>query len=373
MQILIDSAHETPAGLRHAALLINYWAALTEGRQSDINGDGGEITLTTTETHTVGDVSHTVTHAASKRPTPPPIGPAPLPSTPQPLPPGNKPVDPVVHPDRHPDAPDPEPPFKAADVATDPYLAFVMGKSVPAGTNGNPTVAASSVSGATGTPAPMTAASVTSSASAAAPAAGNAPVSAPTGTSASSAATVDKDGIAWDGRVHSETRKLNADGTWRFRRNLDPNVKATVMAELVAAKQVPLPPAGGQSPDAVAGNVPVPPEAPPVPQQPVASNTVPTAPDAPVTLPAALPVQPAVSVGVPDPPNAGVVPPPVNGFRELMTKINVARAQGKLSQDQVDAACRAANIEGVTALAAQPALVPAVDKELNVFLYGVAA
>lgn len=55
-----------------------------------------------------------------------------------------------------------------------------------------------------------------------------------------------------------------------------------------------------------------------------------------------------------------------------MTKINVARAHGRLSQEQVDRACQEAGAEGVTALAAQPALVPKVDVVLNRFLGSVA-
>jgi hypothetical protein len=373
MQLLIDSATETPAGLRHAALVLNYWAALTEGHdQPSINGDGGEITLTTTETHTIGDISHTIVHAAAKRPVPPQIGPAPAPGPVAPLP-ANNPAPPLppVHPERHPDAPAPEAPAAPAD-SLDPKVVFGRfgAGSVPAGTNVDPSHAGGGTkaappapgdSSASAPPAPMT--TQTNALPAMTTAAGG--VVRP---------ELDKAGIPWDGRIHSDTRKQNADGTWRFRRNLETVTRDAVMAELKAAagQQVQLPP--GQSTDAVAGNVPVPPEAPPVPQQPVAANTLPATPGvptAPVSLPA-LPVQPSVNVGVPDPPNTGVVPPPVTGFRELMTKINVARAHGKLSQEQVETACREAGADSVTALAAQPALVPAVDKVLNRFL-GVAA
>jgi len=60
------------------------------------------------------------------------------------------------------------------------------------------------------------------------------------------------------------------------------------------------------------------------------------------------------------------------GFRELMTKINVARANGKLTQEQMEAACRAAGVDSVVALAAQPALVPTVDQHVSQYI-GAAA
>ena len=44
--------------------------------------------------------------------------------------------------------------------------------------------------------------------------------------------TTDKAGFPWDGRIHSESKALNVDGTWRKRRNLDPAVLVTVEAEL---------------------------------------------------------------------------------------------------------------------------------------------
>jgi len=42
----------------------------------------------------------------------------------------------------------------------------------------------------------------------------------------------DADGLPWDGRIHSESRARNKDGTWRQRRNLDRDLLTTVEAEL---------------------------------------------------------------------------------------------------------------------------------------------
>lgn len=378
MQILIDSATETPRSLLVASRLISLWAAelvlLEGGEPSSINGAGDEITLTTTETHTIGDISHTVTHAAAKRPTPPPVGPSPAPGPVAPLPPGNLPPAPVVHPERHPDAPEPDAP-DAPDML-DPKVVFGRFGNVPAGTTVDPPHAAPDAPAAPVTNAGAVAAVGTSGASPA-PITQGANTAAPAGPVS---ADRDKAGVPWDARVHSETRKTNADGTWRYRRNLDAAVKAAVTAELKAAAstQVALPP--GQPANGVASGVPLSPDAPPVPQQPVAAAAVPDppgptvgdVPSPPVTLPGALPLPAAANVGVPDPPNAGVVPAAVTSFRELMTKINVARANGKLTQEQMEAACRAAGVDSVTALAAQPLLVPQVDQYVNRYI-GVAA
>lgn len=45
---------------------------------------------------------------------------------------------------------------------------------------------------------------------------------------------VDSAGLPWDGRIHSSSRALNKDGTWRIQRNVDKSLIATVEAELRA-------------------------------------------------------------------------------------------------------------------------------------------
>lgn len=50
---------------------------------------------------------------------------------------------------------------------------------------------------------------------------------------------VDKDGLPWDGRIHSESKAKNKDGTWRARRNLPDGVAATVTAELRSLAGIP--------------------------------------------------------------------------------------------------------------------------------------
>jgi hypothetical protein len=60
-------------------------------------------------------------------------------------------------------------------------------------------------------------------------------VSAPTGTNETGGA-VDSEGVPWDKRIHSSSKKFNSDGTWRTARNLDKAVLAQVKAELFAKR-----------------------------------------------------------------------------------------------------------------------------------------
>lgn len=178
----------------------------------------------------------------------------------------------------------------------------------------------------------------------------------------------DKDGLPWDARIHSETHKTNAGGTWRYRRNLDPAVKAWVMAELRAAY-----------PRQLGLTVTAPPIDMPATTEQI-SITLGVAPPPPsVTLPqpgpgllqpaAPLPVPAGVSVGMPNAPQPPSVPAaPVTGFRDFMSKINKAIAAGKLKQEQVTNACRAIGLDSITALAGEPMKIPLVDAQINQLL-----
>jgi hypothetical protein len=159
----------------------------------------------------------------------------------------------------------------------------------------------------------------------------------------------DSESIPWDARIHSETRKKNADGTWRLRRNLDPATRASVYAELRDTNLARVPKA---------------------PPAPAAAPPAPTATVAPPP-PATVPVQNGLSMGVPNAPNAPVVP--ASNFRELMTKVNQALAAGRLTQAQITQACADAQADSLTILAAQPALVPIVDSIINRILGAPAA
>lgn len=129
----------------------------------------------------------------------------------------------------------------------------------------------------------------------------------------------DSEGLPWDGRIHSSSKALLADGKWRQRRNTDPAVVAAVTAELRAALAAP-------------------------------SAPVPAAPPAP-----------------PAPPPAAVVPPPPEApasmtFPQFMHAITAAR----LAPGVVLEACKAVGMPSIPALAQRTDLIPAVATALGV-------
>jgi hypothetical protein len=117
-----------------------------------------------------------------------------------------------------------------------------------------------------------------------------------------SPAVVERDtqGLPWDHRIHGSTKTKNADGTWRQKRGLDPQVKLAVEAELRAAVNATVPPAAGVAPAAPltqpAAAVSAPSTAAPaVSPSPASSVAAPSVPPAAVTapIPPAVPSVPA--------------------------------------------------------------------------------
>lgn len=117
------------------------------------------------------------------------------------------------------------------------------------------------------------------------PPAPSAQVPPPPPAAGTSAPSVDNTGLPWDERIHSGTKAINADGTWKKRRGVTPPIVAKVEAEL----------RGGQAsgvvdgPAASAALVPPPPPAaaqvpPPPPAVPSAPVATPAAPPSPLTL-----------------------------------------------------------------------------------------
>lgn len=322
MQLLIDSTQETPASLRFIAGVLSQMAELytpAETARPSINGPSAPVVLHST-TSVLGDASITETTVTGLDPAKV-FGRADLYAG-------------VIHHNIQGDVPTGTP----EDFTQPGMTAAGTQTAVKASAPPAPTVSLPDASRAT------TIAGITAPA---APDAGN--IQAPDTAAADTVS--DKDGIPWDARIHSETRKTNADGAWRYRRNLDPNVKAVVTLELKAKY-------GTQAPLA---SIP----APPAPSAPPA----PPAPVAPQPPAASLPVPNGLPVGVPNAPLPGVVSTsPATNFRELMSKVNKAKGAGLLSEQQLTLACRAVNIDSITALASQPDKVPLVDAQINQIL-----
>jgi hypothetical protein len=366
VQLLIDTETETKAGLRLAARVM--------------------LLLATEESAELDAIQDAASQAAApKAPAPPPIGKPVAPAPAAPLPPGNVPPPPVIHPPVHPDA------LPKADVPTgtdiDPAALFGGNRAAPFGGTtvappvpGNSSVSAPPVPTMTppsalpvttttvGTLQPPVAPIVTQTTNAPAPNGTGTVESQPT----AQAGERDSEGLPWDARIHSETHKTNADGTWRYRRNLDAGVKAAVYAELKMTRAGEQAFANVVNPRIFDTVAPSPPAA--VAPPPPATEVVAPPPPASATVlpfPAAaappVPVPPATDVGVSNTGQPPVVQT-VTSFRDLMQKVNVALAAGKLTQPQLAEACKAAGVDSVTALAAQPMLVPTVDVNLRRWL-----
>lgn len=143
---------------------------------------------------------------------------------------------------------------------------------------------------------------------------------------------VDSEGLPWDQRIHAASRAINADGTWRQRRNVDQELLEQVRAEL------------RQTMGASAPLVPPPPQMVPVPPAPEVDGPI-----SPVSL---------SNDAVVAPP-----PPPLNptGYVTLLTRLATDKANGVLSAEAVDAAVGSLGLPSLAALVARPDLVPALE------------
>jgi hypothetical protein len=178
-------------------------------------------------------------------------------------------------------------------------------------------------------------------------------------TSTPAGIEVDKNGMPWDGRIHTETKSKNQDGTWRYRRNTDKALIAQVEAQLRAVQAIPA--AGGVA----APNVPpspgsVPPAPGPLAPAPSASPSASAAPAPSPTPPAPGSVVPAAPS--PSQPTAAAAPVPENPFIAFIGRITPLLGDGRLTQPEVEAACAAVGVVGgLPLLSTRPDLVPNVE------------
>lgn len=156
-------------------------------------------------------------------------------------------------------------------------------------------------------------------------------------------AVVDSQGLPWDSRIHSSSKKTKADGTWKLARGLPEGLAQQVTAELLAKKlpqnvahiaqsvstaaQIPVPAVNA------IGNTPTPPvmSAPntvPLPQS--GGVPVPPFPGTQTVLPGHLPGNLPSAGGVPVAPEN-----PVKRFGAMMAKISAALGEKRITQQQV--------------------------------------
>ena len=181
---------------------------------------------------------------------------------------------------------------------------------------------------------------------------------------------VDSAGMPWDYRIHASSRAKVADGTWRQRRNLDPNVLAQVQAEMLQVMGLPIPTAGSgsqqeeqPSADPIAEATPeqafidavIPP-----PPPPFAPSAV--VPAAPVAI---APPPPSTPAGVAT--TASLSSQPVT-FPQLVTRITKMLAAKELTQGDIAGACQSLGIPHMPALASRPDLIPSMATALGIAL-----
>ena len=135
---------------------------------------------------------------------------------------------------------------------------------------------------------------------------------------------LDKTGLPWDARIHTSTRAVNADGTWRRKRGVDEATVATVESELRAVMGIP----------AVAVPAPTVAEAAPV---------VPPPPPAPVAP----------------------LPPSTASFIDLINLASELIMAGKLTQAQLDSAVQSTGVPSLALLANRLDLVPGIIAQIN--------
>ncbi len=161
---------------------------------------------------------------------------------------------------------------------------------------------------------------------------------------------LDKNGLPWDERIHSSSKNMNADGTWRYLRGGDVDLRATVEAELRAKmandETPPAPPIVDNT-----GDVPPPPP-PPVVQAPAA--------DAP-------PPPPPVVEPQADPAPTGVT------AAAVFKRVTELKASGQIDQAGIDAALASVDVESLASFmkrAKEDGLPAAVLDALNTIAGG---
>ena len=144
-------------------------------------------------------------------------------------------------------------------------------------------------------------------------------------------ATLDKDGLPWDARIHASTKTFNADGTWRKKRGVETTLIQTVEGELKKLMAIP-------SPAVAAPTPPVPPP----------------------------PPGPTVAVAPPPPPPAGATEAELRmQFVGLVGRASAAIQNGKLLDHELSSTCAFAGVGSLPLLGNRLDLVPQVAAAID--------
>jgi hypothetical protein len=145
---------------------------------------------------------------------------------------------------------------------------------------------------------------------------------------------VDSAGLPWDGRIHAGSRSKNADGTWRLKRGVEPDLLTQVAGELKRTMEIP------------AAVIPPP----------------------PIVQPAAVPVPPAAVTPPPSTPVGPATTASPISFPALMQAITKAFVAKTIDQAAITAACQSVGIPSLPMLTSRPDLIPGVATALGLAL-----
>jgi hypothetical protein len=134
-------------------------------------------------------------------------------------------------------------------------------------------------------------------------------------------APVDKEGLPWDARIHSSSRAIIADGTWKLRRGVDPTEVASVKSQLKSLMALPAPET----------------QAPPPPVPAARSHY--------------LADQPGFQQQV--------------TMTDLIGRMSASIVAGKLTPAQINEACAKHGVSEFILLSSRPDLVPIIDAEMK--------
>lgn len=187
---------------------------------------------------------------------------------------------------------------------------------------------------------------------------------------------MDSAGLPWDARIHSSTKVLNADKTWRQKRNLEkstPGLLAQVTAELQAWVNGtgPAPVAAAAEPETAAtppaGVAPPPPPA--GAADPVAdafAAAAAAAPPPPASAGAPTPPPPPASAAAPTPPPPPAAASEAPPFVRLIQEITGMKNQGMLSDEELNQAFATAGVlNGLAGIPGQQVQDPGVVGRLK--------
>lgn len=161
------------------------------------------------------------------------------------------------------------------------------------------------------------------------------------------AVELDVHGLPWDARIHSSTKALNKDKTWRFKKNLDETSKAAVTAEL---RQI------MGAPAVTAPSPPAP--------EPTIAQALAVVPPPPAADPAPAPAPPAAPVA-PAPPPPAVAP--TADFVGMMTRLTPLQAANpeKLATPIVVGFVQQLGLTQISDLLKRPDLIPSFEMLVN--------